>query len=333
MMTDLDQIRLIKEKLDSENKWVILCHENPDGDTMGCGLALYSLGKRLGKSVRVMGRDPIPGSYSFLPYYMDFECCMQIREEDVRDALLICVDTSTAERSMPGLKEVLPLVDSINIDHHGDNHRYCRSNLVDPDASATAEIITDLLTESGWGIEESEAICLYTGLSTDNGNFRFGTTTPRSHICAAKLLEAGVKPAVIDEYVNENMTPEILKLWGVAYSRTEMFSDGRGALFWLNEEDFKEAGAGPSAVDGLVNMLLRLKGVKVALFMTEVNGENKVSIRTKAPYVARDIASVFGGGGHLQAAGAKVRGKFRDVIASLKAQAEKYIDDRAAAVK
>ena len=330
---DMAVMKEIIDKLASSDNWLVLCHENPDGDTMGCGLALYSLGKRLGKNVRIMGRDPIPGTYWFLPYYNDFECCRKISEEDAADTLLICVDTSTAARSIPGLKELLPHADSINIDHHGDNHLYCRLNLVDPDASASAEIITELLTESGWGIEEREAVSLYTGLSTDNGNFRFGTTTPRSHICAAKLLEAGVRPDMIDEYVNENMTPEILKLWGVAYTRTEIFSNGRGALFWLTKEDFADAAAGPSAVDGLVNVLLRITGVKVALFITQVNGENKVSIRTKAPYVARDIASVFGGGGHLQAAGAKVEGDFREAIASLKSEAEKYIDDRTVAVK
>lgn len=326
-------IREVIKKFSSSDKWVILCHENPDGDTMGCGLAIFSLGKRLGKKVRVMGRDPIPERYWFLPYYQDFECCKEILEDDILDALLICVDTSTAARSMPGLGEVLSVADSINIDHHGDNHLYCKLNLVDPDASASAELITELLTEGGWGIEESEAICLYTGLSTDNGNFRFASTTARSHICAAKLLEAGVRPDVIDEYVNENMTPAILKLWGLAYIRTEMFSNGRGALFWLKKEDFEDAGADSSAVDGLVNMLLRITGVKVALFLTEVNGENKASIRTKAPYAARDIASLFGGGGHIQAAGAKINGKLEDAIRSLKAEAEKYINDRTAALK
>lgn len=330
---DMSVMRVIIEKLNFRDKWVILCHENPDGDTMGCGLALYSLGKRLKKNPRVMGRDPIPERYRFLPYHNDFECCQSIKEEDIKDALLICVDTSTSARSIPGLNKVLPIADSINIDHHGDNHLYCKLNLVDPDVSATAEIITELLIESGWGIEEREAISLYTGLSTDNGNFRFASTTANSHLCAARLLEAGVKPALIDEYVNENMTLSVLKLWGLAYTRTEMFSDGRGALFWLRKEDFETAGADLSAVDGLVNMLLRITGVKVALFLTEVSDENKLSIRTKAPFTARDIASLYGGGGHLQAAGAKLAGKFEDVLISLKTEVEKYIADRTAAVK
>ena len=325
--------KLIIEKLISSCKWVVICHENMDGDTLGSGLALYSLGKRLGKIVRIMGRDAIPERYRFLVYFNDFECCREIKEEDIKDSLLICVDTSTVARSIPGLKEVLPIADSINIDHHGDNHMYCKLNLVDPHASATAEIITELLIEGGWGVEEGEAVCLYTGLSTDNGNFKFASTTARSHLCAASLLEAGVKPALIDEYVNENITLCVLKLWGLAYTRTEMFSNGRGALFWLRKEDFEVAGADLSAVDGLVNMLLRITGVRVALFLTEVSGENKLSIRTKAPFTARDIASFYGGGGHLQAAGAKIEGKFEDVLASLKAETEKYIDDRTAALK
>lgn len=330
---NITAIRETIKKLKLSDKWLILCHENPDGDTLGCGLALFSLAKRLGKEVRVMGRDPVPERYWFLPYHRDYECCKKILEKDVRDVLLICVDTSTAARSIPGLTEVLSIADSINIDHHGDNHLYCKLNLVDPEASATAELITEIFIQGGWGIEEREAICLYTGLSTDNGNFRFGTTTPRSHLYAARLLEAGVKPSFIEEYLNENMTPTILKLWGMAYTRTEMFSNNRGALFWLKMEDFEDAGVDSSAVDGLVNMLLKIAGVKIALFFTEINGEKKVSIRTKAPYAARDIASVFGGGGHLQAAGAKFEGTFEGMVNSVKTEAEKYIENRTAAIK
>lgn len=316
------------EKMNEYESWVILCHENPDGDTIGCGLAVYSLGRRLGKEVRVLGRDPVPPRYQFLAHSDDFECCMEITEEDVRNSLLICVDTSTAARSMPGLTNVLAVADSINIDHHGDNHLYCGLNLIVIEASATSEIITELFERGGWGMNEGEATALYTGLSTDNGNFRFATTTPASHICAAKLLEAGAMPALIDEYVNENMTPAILKLWGTAYLRTEIFSDGVGAIFWLGKEDFQEAGADTSTVDGLVNMLLRITGVRVALFVTELNGENKASIRTKEPYIARELAARFGGGGHLQAAGAKLGGTFYEALDSIRSEAERYIADR-----
>ncbi len=315
------------KKLKNAGAWLIICHENPDGDTLGCGLALFSLGKRLGKNVRIIGRNGIPERYAFLPLSGDYEIKRRISAEEIKDSILVCVDTSTKERAVSGLEEALNISDSINIDHHGDNQRYCRVNLVDESASATAEIITDLFIKAGWKIEESEAVCLYTALSTDNGNFRFNSTTPRSHICASKLIEAGVQPAVIDDYVNENMSVEVLKLWGIAFSRTEIFADGRCAMFWLDTKDFESSRSDASSVDGLVNMLLRIMGIKIAVFMTEIDGTNKVSIRTKPPYSARKLASVFGGGGHMQAAGAKVPGTFQEALSTLRTEAEKFAAD------
>jgi phosphoesterase RecJ-like protein len=318
-------------KLKSAAKWMIICHENPDGDTLGCGLALYSLGRRLGKSVQITGRNGIPERYAFLPFSADFEKRDIISPEDADGKLIVCVDASGAARCLSGLEDAINISDSVNIDHHGDNHNYCRSNLVDEDASATAEIIMDIFRLGGWKIEEGEAVCLYTALSTDNGNFRFSSTTPRSHICASLLLEAGAKPAVIDDYVNENMSQKVLKLWGLAFSRTEVFAGGVCAMFWLDKKDFESAEADSSSVDGLVNMLLRVMGVKIAAFLTEIEGSNKVSIRTRSPYSARELAALFGGGGHLQAAGAKITGPFPEALARLRTEAERYAADRASA--
>lgn len=319
------------KKLGDSPDWLIVCHENPDGDTLGCGLALYSLGKRLGKHVCVTGRNGIPDRYSFLPFSADFERKDSISLKEAEGKLIICVDASTAARCLPGLEDAVKVSDSMNIDHHGDNHNYCRFNFVDDEASATAEIVTDIFTAGGWGINEEEAVCLYTALSTDNGNFRFNSTTSRSHICASKLLEAGVRPSVIDDYVNENMSLRVLRLWGLAFSRAEVFADGRCAVFWLDKADFKSSDTDSSYVDGLVNMLLRIMGVKIALFLTEVEDTNKVSIRTRPPYSARELAALFGGGGHVQAAGAKIAGSFSEALAKLRTEAERYASYRASA--
>ena len=315
----------IIECLDRHVAWIVVCHENPDGDTLGCGMALYSLGVRLGRKVRLIGKDPLPCRYEFLRYAKDYEQVRELSPEEACGALVICVDTSTVNRSVPGLAKVLAqCADTVNIDHHGDNERYCRLNLVDSDASATAEIITDIMLAGGWGVTKDEADALYAGLITDNGNFRFRSTSPRSHICAAKLLEAGTDPAEIDDYVNENLSASGLKLWGTALSRTEIFAGGKGALFWLRDDDFKEASADASVVDGLVNMLLRINGVKIAIFLSDPNGVNKASIRTRPPYSAREIAAVFGGGGHVQAAGAAIQGTFEEALAKIRAEAERY---------
>lgn len=313
--------QLMKES----KSWLIVVHEHSDGDTLGCGLAVYMLGARLGKKVRIIGKDPIPASYGFMPCSDMYERIGAVTFDDVMDTLVICVDTSSPERSVGNLCKAVEVTDSINIDHHGDNRLCCDVDLVVAEASATAEIVTDLFETGGWKISTDEALCLYVGLVTDNGNFRFKSTTSKSHECAAKLLSAGVDPSYADDRITQNMTPEILKLWGTAFCRTETFAGDEAAIFWLTGDDFKKAGADAASVDGLVNMLMRICGVKIAAFLSDLAGQNKLSVRTRMPYSARDIASAFGGGGHIQAAGAKVDGTFEDALKKVRSEIEKHV--------
>lgn len=312
------------KKMRERDSWLIAIHENPDGDTLGCGLALYSMGLRMGKGVRITGKSVMPDSYCFLPFSENYEQIQELTDDDKRGALVVCVDTSTAGRSVGGLAGA----DVINIDHHGDNKLYAGLNVIVPEASATAEIILDMFRLSGLPLEKDEAVCLYTALVTDNGNFKFRSTTPNSHLCAAKLLETGIDPSELDDRINRNMTAGIMKLWGDAFSRVETFADGRAAMFWLDGGDFERAGADFSATDGLVNLLMRIKGVDVALLITEYEGAAKLSVRTRGPYSAREITAEWGGGGHIQAAGAKIDATVEEARKILKDRVAKYVTYR-----
>ena len=313
-------------KLKKYDSWVILCHENPDGDTLGSAFALYSLGKREGKSVSIFSRDRLPEVFSFFPFSEDLRAGSELTPRDVTGALLVAVDISTERRALADMRELLAAcADSVNIDHHGDNTKFARTNLVAPEASATAEIITAILEAYGKGIAAEEASALYTALVTDNGNFRYNSTSVESHRCAQVLLKAGAKPAEIDDRINENMTDKTLRLWGIALSRTELFAGGKCAVFWLRGFEADAAEADSNALDGLVNMLMRIRGVKVALFLAEKNGNNKLSVRSRAPYSARGLAAKFGGGGHINAAGAKIPGSFENTLALVKKEAEEYV--------
>lgn len=305
------------------SSWIIVCHENPDGDTLGSGLALYSLALRLGKEVSILGKDQFPDKYQFIPYSRKYVQCPDISDKNTNE-LVICVDISNEARAVKGISQLKNAGSlTINIDHHGDNSKFCSLNLVVPEASATAEIVTALFIEGDFGMTKDEATALYVGLSTDNGNFRYSSTTPYSHIYASYLLYIGANQSQIDDFVNQNLTMPTLKLWGKAFSRTEILANGNAALFWLLDEEIKLAEADLSAVDGLVNMLMRIVGVNVAVFICEFNGVNKLSIRSRSPYSARDIATSFGGGGHVQAAGATVPGDFTKVLMKLRAELTK----------
>lgn len=322
------------KKMREHNRWFVLIHENPDGDTLGCGLAVYSLGLRQGKEVRVMGKSAMPESYSFLPFSERYEQTQALTAADVSgDALVICVDTSTEERSVGGLSLLVDKRNSLNIDHHGDNKLYAGLNVVAPEASATAEIIMDIFEQSGLQLNRDEAVCLYTALVTDNGNFRFKSTTPRSHLCAAKLLETGIDPSELDDRINRNMTEGTMRLWGDAFCRIEIFADGNAAIFWLSFSDFRRAGADFTATDGLVNLLMRIKGVNVAILLTELEDGVKLSVRTRGSFSAREIAAEWGGGGHIQAAGAKINADIAQAMRTVKDRVGKYVTNRNTAVK
>ena len=315
----------IARKLKEYDSWTILCHEKPDGDTLGCALALFSLGRRMGKKVAAGGRDAVPDKYLFLPYSGEYR--LLTADDVLPGSLLIVVDTSTKNRAIEGLETILPLHDSVAMDHHADNEKFCKINLVCPEASAAAEIVAELMHDN-FDISRDEAVCLYTALSTDNGSFCFSSVTPHSHEIARILLQAGAKPNEIDSCLNESMTHEALKLWGRAMEGAELFADGTAAMLHISASDFEEFHSEPSVTENLVNQLLRVKGVKIALFVSEFDGTVKLSVRTKRPYNARDIVAFYGGGGHDQAAGAKLCGNIDKVIAELKERVTNYAEIR-----
>lgn len=321
------------QKMKDYSRWRILIHENPDGDTLGCGLAIYSMGRRMSKETRIMGKSSLPGSYGFLPFSENYEWVQMLDAATSEGALIICVDTSTAERSVDGFHLFAHKDNSINIDHHGDNKMYAGLNLVIPEASATAEIVMDIFELNGLPVERSEAACLYTALVTDNGNFRFKSTTPHSHRCAAKLLETGIDPSELDDLINKNMTEGIMRLWGDAFCRVETFAGGKAVISWLDQSDFMRAGADYSAADGLVNLLMRIKGADIALLVTEFEGAAKVSVRTRDYYSARQIAAAWGGGGHTQAAGAKIDALVEDAVKIVRDRVAIYVIDRDTAAR
>lgn len=333
-MRDGETFREALAMLKNNGAWTLVCHEHPDGDTLGSAFALYSLAKRLGKRAAILSKDPLPPVYSYFPYSDELICAQRAPLALADGALLIAVDMSTPERSVENFGDLLASCSaSLCIDHHGDNRLFCETNLVEPESSATAEIVVRLMEAYGEGMTAGEASALYTALATDNGNFRFSSTTAESHRCAGVLLDAGAKPDEIDDRVSQNLTAGALRLWGTALSRTEIFLGGDGALFWLSREEMKTAAAASPELEGLVNMLMRVKGVKLALFITEYDGFCKLSVRARPPYGAREIAAAFGGGGHPCAAGAKVPGSIAFAVESVKKEALRFAGLRNSACK
>jgi phosphoesterase RecJ-like protein len=287
----------------------LVSHRDPDGDTVGSALALGLGLERAGKRVTFHCADPIPETFRFLPATERFA---QTPPDGVD--LVTTVDFGDRARAKFDLPRDIPL---LNIDHHATNDRFGSFNVVEPDVPATAQVVTELVDEAGleWTAEMATAALL--GLMTDTGSFQFPATSPASHRAAARLLELGADLAAISLNVFRTRPYATLKLFGLAFGRLARERDGRLVHTWVREQDFITVGAKPEDVSGLVEQVARSAGMRVAiLFNEELPGQVKVSIRTSAEAPAVDAAALagkFGGGGHVRAAGALIRGSLDEV--------------------
>jgi phosphoesterase RecJ-like protein len=296
----LDEIRLA-------DRFVLVTHENPDGDALGSLVAMHRILSALGKeSVMVMAADEFPLPYEYR--FFDLEGLQTVPPDDVEDRTVIFLDCGNIDRNPA---EVIKRggVHIVNIDHHHDNTRFGNVNHVVEDASCTAEIVWDLMRALGVEATQEIADALYVGLVTDTGKFMYENTGTRAHIMAAELIEAGVDVHEIYRRLYEDMPYSKLELLGRALANVRRYDDGRLTFTRLTRDDFRLAGAEESYSEGVIDHLRSVEGTKVAALSRELlheagTGRKKVSLRaTDGDVDVSAIARAGGGGGHRQAAG------------------------------
>ncbi len=288
------------ERLLSADNVLIICHKNPDGDTLGSGAALYWALKSLGKTAAVFCADPIHDRYG----YMELE----VFYGQFKPAYIVAVDI--AGQQLFG-EAASAYVDNVNlcIDHHGSNSGFAECLLLDETAAATCEIMYDLILEMGIAIDARIANCLYTGVSTDTGCFRFNNTTARSHTVTAKLIELGADIGVLNELLFQNKTKQRIAMEQLALSTLEYHFDGSCALICVTREEVARIGIDNGDLEGITSIPRSIEGVLVGITMRQQpSGSFKISVRTKVGIDAVRIAASLGGGGHQQAAGCEVLG-------------------------
>ena len=327
MKNENSPFRDILSLMDEAESWVVLAHIKPDGDALGCVAALSRLGHRLSKNIICGGLDPLPNRYKFMLSDIRYQALPE-KPNIPAGSIIICLDTSTEERSVPWLPEAKTAHTVINIDHHRDNSRYGTLNLLDGTASATGEIITELLSSSKWGISKSEADALYLAIISDNGCFSFPSVTENSYECAKKLMSAGAFPADIVEAMDSSRAANDLILWGRAMQRTQVFACGMAAVFWISADDFAQTETDTSRTEGLVNELLKIRGVRIVALLSEIPDGVRVSLRGRAPMNARMIASSFDGGGHDLAAACSIHAPLQEAIDIIKNEIERHVESR-----
>jgi phosphoesterase RecJ-like protein len=307
---------------------LISVHRNPDGDALGAQLALMMALEKAGKKVTAHNLDPVPEIYQFLPSASRITSGPRV--EGTFDAFLVL----DADPPRTGLfNGSWPARTLINIDHHVTNPREWAITWLDPDATATGEMIYRLVTAMQIPIDRDMALCLYTAIFTDTGSFRYSNTTPESMRIAATLIEAGADPWVVTENVYESFSFRRIDLLGKVLAGIQRSPDGRIAWVLVTDELYRLTGTTSEDTDNFVNFVRSVKGVEVAVLFRQTGAEQyKISMRAKGRVDLSNLATTLGGGGHKNAAGGVLDGAFpavRDkVIAAVGRQLEAQLGKR-----
>lgn len=279
---------------------LIASHLNPDGDALGSALALKHYFEALGKQVEVLNQHQTPYNLLFLPGQEAVKQSPDHPEADV----YVMVDLNNIER----LGTVAPYFEGksplIVIDHHVPHTSPGDLRIVYPNHAATAEIITELLLELGADISPEIAQCLLTGIVTDTGSFRYRNSSPQAMHSAAMLLEKGGDIVEVCEEVYARKPLQSIKLLGRTLEKMQLAVDDQLAWAVLGQSDFVELGARQVHTEGLTNELLSIQTVQIAaVIREEAGGAIRASIRSREGHDISQVAKVFGGGGHVNAAG------------------------------
>ena len=293
-------------------RFAVLGHVRPDGDALGSQLALGLSLKQLGKDVRIWNEEGMLEKYSFLPN-ANLLTKPPAEPEDVDVA--IALDTAIQNRLGNSLPAVRSAKVWINIDHHPSNPGYGDLVYIDPKSPATGQILFDLIKSEKLPIDAAIAENLYVAISTDTGSFQYPNTTARTLEIAAELVRAGVDVGRVSQLTYENYPRRRVELLRDLLGTMRFDANDRVASFSLSLETAKKLGVLPEDNEGLIDHLRAIRGVIVAVFFEELaDGKVRVSMRSKNEKVnVCAICEKFGGGGHVLAAGARVRGSLAEV--------------------
>ena len=285
---------------------LILCHKNPDGDTLGSAAALAHALAGMGKKAYIACHNRIPAKYDYLN--------IPLVEEGAEIDFVVSVDVAGINLLGDSLMEYAHKI-NLCIDHHGSNGEYAKYLCLKVDYPAAAQLMYEVLCEMGCEITPHIADCLYTGILTDTGCFKYSSTTPLTHIIGARLMELGAQHTLLVEKFFMSKTRKAVQLERYMMNNLEYYFDDRCALLVLTREAILDIQPDPTDLDGLSSMPRDFEGVDISILIRPLReeGSYKLSIRTGETVDACAIASALGGGGHIRAAGCEVIGSIETV--------------------
>lgn len=329
-MPALATIETITSLIEKNQRFILTTHVNPDGDGIGSELALSRFLRKLGKEAAIVNHSKTPDNYEFLDPAQEIVHFTPERDKNrilQADAIMI-VDTNQPDR----LRSMEPFVQQskavkVVIDHHLDANSFAQHYLIDENATSTGEIVFRLLdTISPQLFDREIAVALYTAIMTDTGSFRFPRTDSEVHNIAARLIELGADPTEIFSHVYESWSAGRMRLLGKALSSMQTVYDGKLAYLVCTQEMFKETGSNEVETDNFTTYPMSVKGVLVGILINELPNGVKISFRSKGDIPINRLANEFGGGGHKNAAGARLYNvKLDEVMKDVIEKAGKYV--------
>lgn len=307
-MSEVDPRLQIREIVERGRRFLVTSHARPDGDSIGSQVALAWALRALGKTVRIVNHDAPPEPYRALPGTSDIEVADAVEGEFDAAFVLECGDVSRPE--VAGL-ERYPIV---NIDHHVGNTGYGVVAWFDPTAAACGELVFDLVEALGVPLSLPIATHIYVAILTDTGSFRHSNITARTFDICRRTAEAGVDPAAVARLVFDSASVGKLRLTAAVLAGMTLEAGGRLAVLYLDDEILRATGGTRDDTEGLVNLPLSVRDVDAAvLFKVERPDRVRVSLRSKGLVDVRAVAARHGGGGHSNAAGCTVAGRYDEV--------------------
>jgi len=334
-----EKIKLLKALISEKKNIVITVHRGPDGDAMGSALGLYNVLVQLGHIVTVI----TPNDYASFLYWLPGNEKVIVFTEEKEKAKQITTDTDLIFLLDFGqigrLDDYGDIVQNstakkVMIDHHQEPDEHISDILFsDVTACSTAQIVFEIIKELGYKnlINKDVAECLYTGIMTDTGSFKYSSTTERTHHIIAELIGKGAENSKIHDLVYDNFSENRVKLLGYCLNqKLQIFKENKAAIISLNAEELKQFKFKKGDTEGIVNYALSIEDIIFAVFIAEKEGLVKLSLRSKGNFKVNEIAKkYFSGGGHKNAAGGKLKIKFNSYsYDKIKHLVTEYINDK-----
>ena len=310
-----NQLEQLKPWLDKPATVVIIPHKNPDGDAMGSCLAWQGMLNQLGHSATVIAPNDYPTFLHWLPGHDNviiYENHQDAADKLIAEAdMIFTLDFNTLKRiDQMGVRVAESAATKIMIDHHQEPDDYADIMFSTPAVGSTCELVFQIIEAMGLvkHIDQDIASCLYTGIVTDTGSFRFPSVTAATHRAVATLIDAGANHSEIHEKIKDNARPDRLKLLGIALKNMVFVSEYKTAYITLSQDELDACNYQKGDTEGFVNYGLSVAGIEMAVLMTESKKEDviKISFRSKGDLAVNLFAKTyFEGGGHINAAGGK----------------------------